>query len=698
MLKRRFVKLFVAIYILTAIPYEGFSEEGFWNFGVAPKKMIEQRLGVKIDDAWLQRLSRATARLSNGGTGVFISRNGLVATNQHVAQDFAQEISAAKTNYVKDGYMARDQSAELKLPDIELRVLERQEDVTQRVNAAKTAGMSALESRDAVRRESVKIAQEREETTGLVTDVVSSFGGSTHTLYSYKVYKDVRLVFLPERGIANFGGDEDNYSYPRYWLDVALLRVYENDKPLQTDNYLPLARQGVKDKEPVFVAGYPITTERYLTASHLEYLSKTELPLVIKGLRAQRAALRSYSETGETEATSVQTQLFDLENTLKALEGRVEGMTRAGVLEGRRKTEEEWRRKLTLQKTGAERYEQAFAAIENARRTLATYEAERRMLDEQWGFDTALFQAAREHVRLAQQKARPPAERLPGIDDGYLERLEKHILSGAPEKGKLEELKLANSLTLMQDALGDSHPIVKAALAGKSPIESAAELLGATRLDDLNFRRELVRQGIQGLDKSTDPMIVLARQVDAQALLLRQRYRKEVLEVEGENYPRIAAAMQIILGENYYPDANFTLRLSVGRVKGYAENNRLIPPFTFFGELYDRAGRKKNAAPYKLPELWVERKKALDLGAPFNFILTNDVVGGNSGSPVVNQKGELVGIIFDSNQHALVGRYFYEGARGRAIALDVRGMLAALRDVYRAEALLAELQPTGKPK
>jgi hypothetical protein len=691
-------KLLVAICILSAIPHEVFSDEGFWDFNASTKLKIEQRLGVKIDDAWLQRLSRATARISNGGTGVFISRNGLVATNQHVAQDFAQEISTVKTNYIKDGYIAREQSAELKLPEIELRVLVRQEDVTQRVNAATNANMSAGEARGAVRRESVKITQERDEGTGLTSDVISSFGGSKHTLYSYKAYKDVRLVFLPERGIANFGGDEDNYAYPRYWLDVALLRVYENDKPLQTDNYLPLAPQSVKDNDPVLVAGYPITTERYLTAAHLEYLSKTELPLVIKRLRAQRAALRSYGEMGEAQATRVQTQLFDLENTLKALEGRVEGMARSGVLERRRKTEEGWRRELARQKTGYERYEQAFAAIEKARQTLATYDAERRLLDETWGFDTALFRAAREHVRLAQERAKPLAERLPGFNDERLDGLEKYMLSGAPEKEKLEELKLANSLTLMKDALGDSHPIVKAALAGKAPTERAAEMFAGTRLNDLNFRRELVREGIQGLDKSTDPMIVLARLADAQALSLRQRFQKELLEVEAEKYPQVEEALQAILGEDRYPDANFTLRLSAGRVKGYTENNRLIPPFTFFRGLYDRAEQKKNAPPHKLPELWEGRKKALELEAPFNFVTTNDAVGGNSGSPVVNQKGELVGIIFDSNHHALVGRYFYEGERGRAIALDVRAMLAALRDVYQAEGLLTELQIISKVK
>lgn len=693
MMKRILAKLLVAIFILTAIPPGILSDEGFWDFNAATKKKIEQRLGVKIDDAWLQRLSRATVRISNGGSGVFISRNGMVATNQHVAQDFAQKISTVKSNYIKDGYVAREKSGELKLPEIELRVLERQEDVTQRVIAATNANMSVGAARGAVRRESVKIVQERDKGTGLTSDVVSSLGGSKHTLYSYKVYKDVRLVFLPERGIANFGGDADNYTYPRYWLDVALLRVYENDKPLQTDDYLPLARQGVKDKEPVFVAGYPITTERYLTAAHLEYLSKTELPLVIKRLRGQRAALQAYSDTGATQATSVQTQLFDLENALKSLEGRVEGMTRNGVLEGRRKTEEGWRRELARQKSGHERYERAFTAIEKARQTLATYEAERRLLDETWGFDTVFFRVAREHVRLAQERAKPLAERLPGFNDEFLERLEKSMLSGAPKKEKLEELKLANSLTLMKSALGDWRPIVKAALAGKSPTERAAELLAGTRLDDLDFRRELVRQGIQGLDKSTDPMILLARQADAQALPLRQRYQKEVLEVEGEKYPQVGEALQIILGEDRYPDANFTLRLSAGRVKGYTENNnRLIPPFTFFRGLYARAEQNKNAAPYKLPELWAERKKALELGAPFNFVTTNDVVGGSSGSPVVNQKGELVGIIFDSNHQALVGRYLYEGARGRAIALDVRALLAALRDVYQAEALLTELE------
>ena len=682
-IKKTLVTLLIAVCVLGVLPVPVFSDEGFWEFNAVPVQRIEVRYGVKLDNALLDQLRRATVRLDNGGTGAIVSANGLLLTNQHVAQDYVQKISSAKTNYVKDGYVAREQSAELKLPEIEVRVLEHQEDVTARVNGVVVAGMSAAQANSARRRESANIVADRDKTTVLKSDVLSSFKGLKHTLYSYKVYTDVRLVFMPEREVANFGGDDDNYRYPRYWMDGALLRIYEHDKPLQSKNYLPLAERGIEAKAPVIVSGYPITTERYLTVAHIEYLSHTELPLLIKRFQSQLAALRAFSALGENESTSVQTQLFDIRNTLKALEGRLQGLEQTKVLDGKRKSEQEFSRQ-----PNSKQYAQAFAAIDKARRDLNGYEAERRLLDEEWGFETPFFRVARQHVRLAQEKAKPPNKRLPGFDDAFLARLENNMLSSAPKKSKFEEIKLANSLALMKEVLGEAHPAVKFSLAGQTPAERAAELISQTRLDDVSFRKSLVQEGLPGLEASTDPMIVLARWVDAEALRLRQRYQQEVVDVENENYPLVEQA----LGEARYPDANFTLRLSFGQVMEYTENNKKVLPFTYFNGLFERAQQKNHKEPYKLPELWTSKSKTLQLKTPFNFVTTNDVVAGSSGSPVVNKNGELVGIIFDSNQHALVGRYLYDGERGRAIALDIRGLLAALKDVYGADLLLSELK------
>jgi hypothetical protein len=676
--------------LMLCAPLPASADEGFWSLSDVPVAEIGKRHRVRLSDELLQRLRRATVRLANGGTGAFVSADGLLLTNQHVAQDYVQKISTVQNNYVKDGYLARERGAELKLPEIEVRVLERQEDVTVRVNGAVKEGMSAAEATNARRRESVRIVQERDKADGLTSDVLSHFRGLKHTLYSYKVYRDVRLVFIPEREVANFGGDDDNYRYPRYWMDAALLRVYENDKPLRTESRLALAGGGAPEKATVIVAGYPLTTERYLTAAHLEYLTRTELPLVIKRFQSQLAALRAFAALGEAEAVSVQTQIFDTQNTLKALSGRVQGLSRKGVLEGRRKGEQAWRRQLAARPAG-ERYERAFAAVEQARRDLNAYEAERRLLDDAWAFETPLFRAAREHVRLAQEKAKAPNERMAGFDDAFLARLEGQVVSGAPKKSKFEELKLANSLALLRESLGDAHPAVKTALAGKSPAARAAELMSQTRLDDVGFRKTLAGEGLRGLEASTDPLIVLARWADAEALRLRRRYQTEVVEVEAVNYPLVEEALHTLLGEGRYPDANFTLRLSVGQVAGYSEGGKKLPPFTYFEGLFDRARRQGNKSPYQLPQRWLARRAALKPETPFNFVTTNDVVGGSSGSPVVNERGELVGIIFDSNEHALVGRYLYDGERGRAIALDVRALLAALREVYGAEPLLTEL-------
>ncbi|HZI18004.1 MAG TPA: S46 family peptidase [Pyrinomonadaceae bacterium] len=678
----------VAFHIFAPLPAA--ADEGLWTLNGVPAAQIEKRHRIKLGDELLQRLRRATVRLPNGGTGAFVSADGLLLTNQHVAQDYVQKISSVQNNYVKDGYLARERGAELKLPGVEVRVLERQEDVTARVNGAVKEGMPAAEATGARRRESVRIVQETDKAGGLTSDVLSHFRGLKHTLYSYKVYRDVRLVFIPEREVANFGGDDDNYRYPRFWLDAALLRVYEDDKPLRTESHLAPAAGGASEGAAVVVAGYPLTTERYLTAAHLEYLTRTELPLVVKRLRTQLAALRAFAALGEAEAVSVQTQIFDAENTIKALSGRVQGLSRPGVLEARRRGEQEWRRQ-AARRPGGERYERAFAAVEKARRDLNAYEAERRLLDDAWAFETAFFRAAREHVRLAQERAKPPEERMAGFDDAFLARLEAQVVSGAPKKSKFEELRLANSLALLKEALGDAHPAVKAALAGKSPAERAAELMSQTRLDDVGFRKSLAGEGLRGLEASTDPMIVLARWADAEALRLRRRYQAEVVEVEGESYPLVEEALHALLGEGRYPDANFTLRLSVGRVAGYSEGGKKLPPFTYLDGLFDRARRHGNKPPYQLTERWLARRATLKPETPFNFVTTNDVVGGNSGSPVVNERGELLGIVFDSNEHALVGRYLYDGERGRAIVLDVRALLAALRHVYGADPLLAEL-------
>lgn len=680
--KKRLVLLLIVVCVLAGLPVQVFSDEGFWEFNAVPVDRIEARYGVKLDNALLQRLQRATVRLSNGGTGAFVSANGLILTNQHAAQEFVQEISTAKNNYLKDGYFAREQSAELKLPEIEVRVLEHQEDVTARVNGAVSAGMSATQANNARRRESVNIVSDRDKTTVLKSDILGSFKGLKHTLYSYKVYTDVRLVFMPEGDVATFGGDDDNFEYPRYWFDVALLRVYENDKPVQIKNFLPLSEQGIEAKAPVIVSGFPITTERYLTVAHLEYLSRTELPLLIRRFRSQLAALRTYSALGENQATSVQADVFNVQNQLKAMEGRLQGLEQPKALDQKRKSE------ALVRQANNQQYAPAFAAIEKARRDLQSYEAERRLLDEGWGFETPFFRVAREHVRLAQEKAKPPDKRLPGFDAALLARLETNMLSNAPKKSKFEEIRLAQALTLMKEVLGDAHPAVKVSLAGKSPAERAAELISQTRLDDVSFRKSLVQEGLPGLEASTDPMIVLARWIDAEAIRLRQRYQQEVVDVENENYPLVEQA----LGAVRYPDANSTLRLSVGQVLEYTENNKKVLPFTYLNGLFERAQQKGNKEPYKLPELWTSKQKTLQLKTPFNFITTNDVVAGSSGSPVVNKNGELVGVIFDSNQYALVGRYFYDGERGRAIALDIRGLLVALKEVYGADSLLAELK------
>ncbi|HJZ69802.1 MAG TPA: S46 family peptidase [Blastocatellia bacterium] len=685
-----FCSLLISLFATSGVS-AALADEGMWPFNNVPKAEIKRKYGFDVTDDWLKKVQLASVRFNSGGSGSFVSADGLVLTNHHIASDTLQKISTPEKDYVKEGFYARTRDQEAKAPDLELNQLFSIEDVTAHVTGAVKPEMSPAEANAARRAAIANIEKDSTEKTGLRSDVITLYQGGQYNLYRYKKYTDVRLVFAPEFAIAFFGGDPDNFTYPRYDLDMALFRVYENDKPIKVENYFKWSKTGAKDGELVFVSGNPGSTARLNTVAHLEYLRDQGMPFVIKLLNRQHEALGKYRALGEEQSRRAQEDFFSIENSLKAFRGELEGLQDKSLIAKKAKAEEALRRTVSADPKKQKDYGDAWDNIAKGRQGLKSYYKEVSLLENGAAFNSDLFGIARALVRLAAENAKPNAERLPEYTDARRASLELNLYSPAPIYDDFEKVKLADSLAFMQEELGADNATVKKVLAGKTPEARAAELIDGTKLKDVAYRKQVAGAGVKAIEESTDPMIVLARSIDADARATRKRYETEVQASERANYAKIARALFDIEGTKLYPDATFTLRLSYGAVKGYEENGRHIVPFTTLEGLYKRAAEHGNKFPYELPKRWIDRKAKLNLNTPFNFVSTDDIIGGNSGSPVINKNAELVGLIFDGNIQSLVGNFVFDETQNRAVSVDSRAMIEALRKLYDATEAADEL-------
>jgi hypothetical protein len=689
--RKFFSALLLALFSLQTLHVTALADEGMWTFNNVPRAEIKKKYGFDVTDEWLNKVRLASVRFNNGGSGSFVSPNGLVLTNYHIVEDIVGEVSTPEKDLAKEGFLAKTRAEEIKAPSLELNQLISIEDVTSRVNGAVKPNSTDAEAFAARRAEISAIEAESTKATGLRSDVVTLYQGGQYNLYRYKKYTDVRLVFVPEFQAAFFGGDPDNFNFPRFNIDMALVRVYENDQPVHPDNYFKWSTTGAKEGSLVFVTGNPGSTSRLDTVAHLEELRDTSIPIVIRLLERREAVLKKYMAMGEEQTRQSQNELNSVQNALKVYRGQLKGLKDPALMARKTKEEQALRKAVAANPEWQKMYGGAWDAIAAAHKAYPSYVRERRIFDQGAGFNTILFGYARTLVRMAEESKKPNAERLPEYTDARRASLELALFSPAPIHEDFEKLKLADSLGFMVELLGADNPLVKGVLAGKTPEARADELISGTKLKDPEFRKELAKGGFEAIDASNDPMILVAREVDAKARELRKRYETEVAAVERANYAKIARAVFETEGSKVYPDATFTLRLSYGAVEGYMENGKKVPPFTTLGGLYARSDAFKHEFPYNLPPRWIEKKSAINLNTPFNFVSTNDIIGGNSGSPTINQNGELVGLIFDGNIQSLVGDFMYDGSVNRAISVDSRGMLEVLKKVFGANDIVAEL-------
>jgi len=666
------------------------ADEGMWLYNAPPKDKIKATYGFELTEPWLDHVRLSSVRFNNGGSGSFVSADGLTFTNHHVGAACVQQLSSAGHDYIKTGFYAKTQAEEAKCPDLELNQLVGIEDVTAKINAGVKPGMSAAEAGAAQRASMSQVEKDCTTATGLRCDVVTLYSGEVYNLYKYKKYTDVRLVFAPEFDIAFFGGDPDNFNYPRYDLDITFFRVYENDKPVHLDNYLKWSPTGVKEEELIFVSGHPGSTGRLLTMAQLESLRDLQYPATLKFLARRIALLEDFSRQSEENARVAKEQLFGLRNSQKAITGYQSGLLDKSIMD--EKAADEAKQRVSFKgnpnNSGAadpwEEIAQAMKVQNDIYNNLIYLERLR-------GFSSRLAQIARTLVRAAAEKPKPNADRLREYRDSALPSLEQQLFSTEPIYTNLETATLADSLGEMQERLGKDKPVVEKVLAGKTPAEAAKDLIANTKLADVTVRKQLYEGGQAAIDASTDPLIVAMRAIDPDARAARKEFDDKVDSVVRRDGAVIARARFAKSGFNEPPDATFTLRLSYGAVRGYEENGKAIPFATTIGGAFEHATAHGSQPPYQLPQSWLKAKSKLDLKTPLNFVSTADIIGGNSGSPTVNTKGEVVGIIFDGNMQSLPWNFAYNDLQGRAISVDSRGIQEALRKLYGATALADEL-------
>jgi hypothetical protein len=668
------------------------ADEGMWLFNAFPKERVKAAYGFTPTQAWLDHVRLSSVRFNNGGSGSFVSANGLAFTNHHVGADCIQKLGKAGTDFMKTGFYAKTQADEAKCPDLELNVLMEIEDVSAKVKAVGTPTMSAAEAGQAQRSVMSAIEKDCATASGLRCDVVTLYSGEVFHLYKYKKYTDVRLVFAPEFEAAFFGGDPDNFTFPRYDLDITFFRIYENDKPVHLDHFMKWSKTGVKEGDLVFVPGNPGNTDRLKTTAQLQFLKEVDYPARLASYKRRIALLQKFAAESPENARIAQEDIFGYQNSQKAITGYFGGLQDATAM-SQKNTQEREQQKQYLAKHPKD--PNPWNEIANAMQVEREIYWPLTYAERLRGFNSELAQYARWVVRATEEKAKPNGERFREYRDSALPSLEQKLFSSAPIYKNLEAITLADSLAQMQEQLGADDPAVKAVLGGKSPDEVAKSTVEGTKLDDVAVRKQLYEGGKAAVDASSDPMIVLLRNVDPVARSFRKRYDDEVDAVERRDGAAIAKSRFEQSGFTQPPDATFTLRLSYGAAKGYEENGKKIPYFTTIGGAFEHADAHGNKPPYELAESWTKMKSKLTLSTPLNFVATPDIIGGNSGSPTVNKEGEVVGIIFDGNIQSLVWNFFFDERQGRSVSVDSRGIIEALRKIYGANALADELTGTA---
>ena len=683
---KRFLVIVCAVLMCVGVA----ADEGMWTFDNVPKATIAQKYKVNLTDQWLQHLQQSVVRLESGCTGSFVSGEGLILTNHHCSAECLTDLSTQQRDLVAQGFVAARREDEIRCPGQQVSVLMATENVTPQVTKAIT-GVPAAQVAAARNKTLTDLESQCEDAATKAgaprkCEAVTLYQGGQYWLYKYKRYDDVRLAFAPEAAVAAFGGDPDNFQFPRWCLDMSLIRAYENGKPAATPTHLTINWTGAANAEPVFIAGHPGTTQRLMTVAQLKTQRDLYLPFWLLRYSELRGRLIEFSQTSPEAQRTAKEYLDSIENSIK-----VRRMQLFSLLDDRlmdQHAADERKLRAAVQASGNKTALAAWDTIAKAEQRYRDILMPYTFLEGAAGFNSDLFLYARQIVRAADERAKPNATRLREYTDAALPQLRGQLEAKRPIDPAVEQVRLSFALERMREYLGPDHPMIRAVFGMAGANGRAQELVTKSTLADPAVRLKLYDGGQAAVAASSDPMIALARSVDAESRRLRTIYENEVDGPERRAQQTIADSRFTMLGTRVYPDATFTLRLTYGAVDGWNEAGTRVEPFTTLDRMY---GRATGAPPFLLPKRWLEASSRLDMNSRANFVATTDIVGGNSGSPMVNAKGEVVGLAFDGNIHSISGSYWFDTAKNRTVAVHPQFMRAGLTQVYKADALAQEL-------
>jgi V8-like Glu-specific endopeptidase len=691
-LKSRQILAGSCLTLLASFAYSGQAQadEGMWTFDAFPAAKVQQAYGFTPTRQWLNHVQNSAVRLSVGCSASFVSPNGLILTNWHCSSDCTANLTTAENDYGRDGFFARRIEDEKICPGLSAEVLTSITDVTAQILAS-TRGKTGAEISTA--REAAISAAEERACHGLDAqkyrcDVVNLYRGGQYKVYKYRTYNDVRLVFQPEYAVGFFGGDPDNFNFPRYNLDASFLRAYENGVPVRNVEYLQWTNEVPKDGDLVFVAGNPGSTQRLRTTDQLAFQRDWVLPTRQLVRSEIRGRLTEYINGGETQRREAGEVLFSLENSFKAQYGQMRALMDPEFFAIKTREEADLKRRVRANPALLRQIGDPWATIRTAtakqRDLFLPYE----FLEARAGSISGLYGYAKQLVRAAYEREKPVGERLPGYSQAGLAQLERRILAHTPTHNDQEIIGLESWLSKTREYLTVDDANVKNMLGRESPEGLARRLVNGTTLADPAARAALLRGGRAAIEASTDPMIQFVLKTDANARAIRARYIAEVEGPMSQAAEKIAEARFAVYGSNLYPDATFTLRLSYGKVQGWTYNGVTVPSMTKIGGAFERA---TGAFPFELAPSWVSARSRIDPNIAFDISSTNDIIGGNSGSPLIDKQGRVVGAAFDGNIHSLGGDFAYDGRYNRTISVTTAAVQEALTKIYGMDWLVAEL-------
>ncbi|MBN1206845.1 MAG: S46 family peptidase [Myxococcaceae bacterium] len=684
-------RLVVIAALVGALP--ALAEEGMWTYNNFPSAKVKQQYGFEPSQQWLDKVRLSSARLAGGCSASFVSANGLVMTNHHCARGCIEQLSTGEKDYIANGFYAKTQADETQCPAMEVNQLSEIVDVTERLNTA-TQGLTGKPYNDTLKAEMSKIEKECATSAQVRCDVVTLYQGGRYNLYKYRRFQDVRLVFAPEHAIAFFGGDPDNFEFPRYDLDVTFLRVYQDGKPAPTEHHFKWSRAGVKEGELTFISGHPGRTSRGLTVAELEYQRDVAMPRQLLLMAEMRGVLTEFQKRGPEQKRISSNMLFGVENALKANKGRLEALRDKQFFAQKVAAEQELRQKVEASPELKKKYGAAWDEIAKAQEQLKHVRKELGYIEQGFGFSSQLYNIAKALVRAADELPKENSKRLREFNEANQPAFKAQLFSPAPIYPEFEITRLEFSLTKLREELGPDHPFVKKVLGKESPLTMATRLVNGTQLRDVKARQALFAGGKKAIEASQDPMIRLAALVDPDGRAVRKNFEENIDSVIRKNSELVAKAKFEVYGTNVYPDATFSLRLSYGSVKGYMEDGKKVAPITTMAGTYER---HTGEDPFALPKTWLDTQGKLKLNTPMNFASNNDIIGGNSGSPVINKNAEIVGLVFDGNIQSLGGEFGFDESVNRAVSVHSEAIIEALQKVYGATRVLDELRPSKQP-